>query len=51
MVGVERRFLNEARGNVGIALSNLMHGQPTLEKIEKAKGAVEEWIKQLRSDG
>jgi hypothetical protein len=41
--------LNEARTNVGIALSNLLHGQQTLEKIEKAKGAVEEWINQLRT--
>jgi hypothetical protein len=39
--------INEARGNVGIALSNLLHGLPTPEKIEKAKGAVEEWINQL----
>ena len=39
--------LNGARGNVGIALSNLFHGPPTPEKIEKAKGAVEEWINQL----
>ena len=43
--------LNEARGNVGIALSNLMHGAPTPEKIEKAKGAVEEWLKCLASKG
>jgi len=42
---------NEARGNVGIALSNLMHGPPTPEKIEKAKGAVEEWLKRLASTG
>ena len=43
--------LNEARGNVGIALSNLIHGPPTPEKIEKAKGAVEEWLKRLASRG
>jgi hypothetical protein len=40
--------LNETRTNIGIALSNLIHGQPTPEKIEKAKGAIEEWINQLR---
>ena len=43
--------LNEARGNVRIALSNLIHGPPTPEKIEKAKGAVEEWLKRLASKG
>ena len=41
--------LNEARGKVGIALSNLLHGPGTQEKIDKAKGAVEEWINQLRN--
>ena len=41
--------LNAARTNVGIALSNLLNGRPTLEKIEKPKGAVEEWINQLRT--
>jgi hypothetical protein len=41
--------LNEARRNAGIALSALIHSQPTPEKIEKAKGAVEEWISQLRA--
>jgi hypothetical protein len=39
--------LNEARKNAGIALSNLMHKPMTPEKIDKAKGAVEEWISQL----
>jgi hypothetical protein len=34
--------LNEARANAGIALSSLLHSQPTSEKIEKAKSAVEE---------
>ena len=43
--------LNEARGNVGIALSNLIHGPPAPEKIEKAKEAVEEWLKRLASKG
>jgi len=41
--------LNEARANVGIALSNLMHGQPTPERIDKAKSAIEAWIKELES--
>ena len=39
--------LNEARADVGIALSNLMHGLPTPEKIDKAKRAIEAWIKEL----
>jgi hypothetical protein len=39
--------LNEARANAGIALSSLLHSQPTSEKIDKAKRAVEEWIGQL----
>jgi hypothetical protein len=29
-------LLNEARQKVGIALSNLIHGPPTPEKIDKA---------------
>jgi len=41
--------LNEARRKVAIALSSLIHSQPTPEKVEKAKGAVEEWINQLRT--
>ena len=40
-------LLNEARGIVGIALSNMMHGLPTEEKIDKAKSAIEAWIKEL----
>jgi len=39
--------LNEARGIVGIALTNMMHGLPTEEKIDKAKSAIEAWIKEL----
>ena len=39
--------LNEARGKVGIALSNVMHGPPTPERIDKAKQAIEAWIKEL----
>jgi hypothetical protein len=41
--------LNEARANVGIALSNLMHGPPTPEKIDKAKSAMDAWIKELEA--
>ena len=40
-------LLNEARGGVGIALSNLMHGPPTEEKINKAKSAIDTWIANL----
>jgi hypothetical protein len=40
-------LLNEARGIVGIALSNIMHGTPTEEKINKAKSAIDTWIANL----
>jgi len=39
--------LNETRGKVGIALSNIMHGPPTKEKIDEAKSAIDAWIKEL----
>ena len=39
--------LNAARGNVGIALSSLLHSRPTQEKIDKAKAAINDWIKEL----
>jgi hypothetical protein len=39
--------LNEVRKDAGIALSALVHSRPTPEKIDKAKSAVEEWIRQL----
>jgi hypothetical protein len=42
-----RGLLNETRGIVGIALSNVMHGMPTEEKIDKAKSAIDVWIKEL----
>ena len=38
---------DKARGMVGIALSNLLHGLPTEEKINKAKSAIDAWIKEL----
>jgi hypothetical protein len=40
-------LLNDARYNAGMALSDLATNSPTAEKIDKAKGAVEEWINQL----
>jgi hypothetical protein len=40
-------LLNEARGIVGIALSNLMHGLPSEDKINKAKSAIDTWIANL----
>ena len=40
-------LLNEARGIVGIAISNVMHGLPTEEKINKAKSAIDTWIANL----
>ena len=43
--------LNEARRSAGIALSSLIHSQRTPEKIDKAKGTVEEWLTRLRSAG
>jgi hypothetical protein len=43
--------LNEARANVGIALSNLTHGPLVPEKIDKAKRAIEAWIKELEASG
>jgi hypothetical protein len=39
--------LNEARKNVGVALSSLFDRPLKQEKIDKAKSAVEEWIKEL----
>jgi hypothetical protein len=41
--------LNEARANVGVALSGLVNSTPTPEKIDKAKGTVEDWINQLHA--
>ena len=39
--------LNEARSKVGISVSNLFHGLPTQEKIDKAKFAIDVWIREL----
>jgi hypothetical protein len=41
--------LNEERANAGIALSGVMHNRPTQEKIEKAKAAINDWIRELAS--
>jgi hypothetical protein len=41
--------LNEARTHVGIALSNVIHGMPTQEKIDKAKRAIDAWIRGLEA--
>ena len=41
--------LNEARSKVGIAVSNLFHGLPTQEKIDKAKFAIDVWIRELEA--
>ena len=39
--------LNEARSNVGIALSSVLHSQLTQEKIDKTKVAINDWIREL----
>ena len=41
--------LNEARGNVGIALSSVLHSRPTQEKIDKTKVAINDWIRELEA--
>jgi hypothetical protein len=41
--------LNEARANVAIAFSSLMHSLPTPKKIDKAKSAIGTWIKELEA--
>jgi hypothetical protein len=41
--------LNEARAKVGIALSNLIHGPPTPLSIDRAKSAIEAWIRELEA--
>jgi hypothetical protein len=47
--GPSNQILNEARSRVGIALSSLVHGLPTREKIDKAKRAIEAWIRELEA--
>jgi hypothetical protein len=41
--------LNAARIDVGIAISNLIDGSPTPERIEKTRAAVDAWIKELEA--
>jgi hypothetical protein len=41
--------LNEARANVGITLSSLLDRPPTPERIDKAKTAIDTWIKELEA--
>ncbi len=41
--------LNEARANVGIGISSVLHGQPTAEKIDRAKVAIDAWIEELEA--
>ena len=41
--------MNEARISVGIALSNVIHGMPIQEKIDKAKRTIETWIRELEA--
>ena len=41
--------LNEARSKVGIALSSVLDSQPTPEKINKAKLAIDVWIRELEA--
>ena len=41
--------LNEARSNVGIALTSVLHSRPTQEKIDKTKAAINAWIKELEA--
>ena len=43
--------LNEARANVGIALSNLMDRPPMPERINNAKAAIDDWIRELEAAG
>jgi len=37
-------------GQIGIALSNIMHGQPTKGRIDEAKSAIDAWIKELEAE-
>jgi hypothetical protein len=41
--------LNEARANVGIALSNLMDRPPMPEGINNARAAIDAWIRELEA--
>jgi hypothetical protein len=41
--------LNEARRNVGIALSSVLYSRPAPEKIDKTKAAINDWIRELEA--
>jgi hypothetical protein len=41
--------LNEARANVGIAISNLMDRPPMPEEINNAMAAIDAWIRELEA--
>jgi hypothetical protein len=41
--------LNATRAKVGITISNVIHGLPTQEKIDKAKLAINVWIVELEA--
>ena len=41
--------LNEARSNVGIALTSVLHSRPTQEKIDQTKAAINKWIRELEA--
>jgi hypothetical protein len=43
--------LNEARINAGLAISNLIDGSPTPERVDKAKVAIDAWIRELEAAG
>jgi len=43
--------LNEARVNAGLAISDLIDGSPTPERVEKTKAAIDAWIKELEAAG
>jgi len=45
---LSKTHLTEARHKAVIALSGLIAGPPTQERIEQAKSAVEDWLKGLR---
>jgi hypothetical protein len=41
--------LNEARIGCAVALSGLLYRPPTPERIDKAKAAIDAWIKELEA--
>src|ERR1700730_18526026 len=45
--GPSNQILNDARSRDGIALSSLVHRLPTQETVDKAKFAIDVWIREL----